>query len=157
MSKVLTQVAHFMNSLPPVANAFAGTVSSDVHDVRDAHAIHFLITKGVGTTGTSTVTVEACDDTTPSNTTAIPFAYRVNTGTDVWGALTWATATGFVTTAGSNHQYMIEVDADMLANSGRKYCRITLVESVGSPVLAGITAILWPLRSPRAVTASQID
>lgn len=157
MSKVLSQSAHFVKGLDPVADAFSGTVYSDVVDVREAHAIHFLVYKGVGALGTSTITVQACDDTTPSNRTAVAFAYRVCTSGDTWGALTWATTSGFATTAGSSQMYMIEVDADMLASSGYKYCQLKMVEVVDDPVVGCIVPILWPLRSPRAITSSQID
>lgn len=157
MSKILSQVAHIVHGIAPVSDAFTGTQTSDVHDLRESHGIHFIIYKGVGATGTFTVTVEACDDTTPSNTTAIAFAYRANTSSDTYGALTWAASTGFTVTAGSNHIYIIEVDADMLANSGYKYVRLKTVESVDSPILGGVMTVHWPLRYPRAVTASQID
>jgi hypothetical protein len=155
-NKMISQEVHFVKGLDAVADAFAGTVRSDVVSVKNAHAVHFLIHKGVGATGTSVITVNACDDTTPSNRTAIPFKYRACTSGDTWGAMTNATASGFTTTAGSSQLYIVEVDADLLANSGYGYCELTATESVDSPVLGGIIVMLWPLRSPRAVTATQI-
>lgn len=157
MSIVLTQDSHIVHGLAPVADAFSGTVSSRVVDLGNAHAVTFLVYKGVGATGTSTITVEACDDIVPTTTSAIAFISRSNTTSDTWGAATWRATTGFVTTAGSNHMYAIHVDAAMLANSGYRYCRLTMVESVDSPVLGGILIVLHDLRYPRAITASQID
>lgn len=143
---IITQNGHIVHGLAPVADAFAGTVSSDVFNMKNYHGCTFYVYKGVGTTGTSTITVEACDDTTPTNTTAIPFRYRANTTSDTWGAVTAATTTGFVTTAGSNHIYEIIVDGDELGDTGYKYVRLTMVESVDAAVLGGI---LWVGHEPR--------
>lgn len=132
---------HFINALPPVADAFEGTVRSDVINVK-GEGILFILYKGVGTTGTSTITVNACDDVTPSNRTTVPFYYRANLATDVWAEWTAAPVTGFVTTAGSNHMYQILVDAAELAEEGRGYAELNTVQSVDSPVLGGIMAIV---------------
>lgn len=156
MNLVLTQEVHIVKGLDPVADAFASTVSSDVVSMANAHAVTFIIYKGVGTTGTSTVTVEACDNTTPSNTTAVPFRSRACTSGDTWGALTQRTTAGFTTTAGSSQLYAIEVDANDLASTGYKYVRLKCVESVDDPVLGGILVVLHKLRYPRAITGTQI-
>lgn len=128
---------HFIKGLDPVADAFSGTVYSDVVDVQ-GEALWALIYKGVGTTGTSTITVQACDDTTPSNTTAVTFWYRASTSGDTWGAWTAATTSGFTTTAGSSQLYQIWVAADVVAATGYGYARVKAVEVVDSPVLGGI-------------------
>ena len=148
---ILTQNGHIVHGLAPVADAFSGTVRSDVINLKNYHGCTFLIYKGVGTTGTSTISVNACDDTTPSNRTAIPFRYRANTSSDTWGAVTAATVTGFVTTAGSNHIYEIIVDGDELGDTGYKYVELTAIESVDDPVLGGILCILHEPRSPQDV------
>lgn len=137
----LVDQMHMINALAPVADAFSGTVRSDVINVK-GEGILFVVYKGVGTTGTSTITVNACDDTTPSNRTTIPFFYRANVATDVWGEWTAAPVTGFVTTAGSNHMYQILVDAAELAEEDCAYAELNLVESANDPVLGGIMAIV---------------
>ena len=63
---------HFVKGFDPVADAFAATVYSDIIEVA-GQGIGFVIYKGVGTTGTSTITVEACDDISASNSTAVVF------------------------------------------------------------------------------------
>ncbi len=133
---------HMAIGLAPVADAFSGTVASDVVNMRDHGSVVFLINIGVGTTGTSTITVEACDDVTPSNTTAIPFWYRQNTTNDTQGTITAATTSGFTTTAGSNKLIAVEVRSEDLAASGYKYVRLKAVESANDPVLGGITILL---------------
>ena len=76
---------HKIKGKDPVADCFAGTATSDVVKAQ-GQGVLFTIYKGVGTTGTSTVTVLACDDTTPSNSTAVPFIYRTCTSGDTWSS-----------------------------------------------------------------------
>ena len=147
---------HAVLGLVPVADAFDGTVASDVFNMSQAGRAIATILKGTGATGTSTITVEACDDTTPSNVSAIPFRYRAVTTGDTQGALTEATASGFVTTAGANQMYEIEIDAEALSASGYKYARIKAVESVNDPVVGAILVQLFNLRFAGDQSASAI-
>jgi hypothetical protein len=126
-----------VQGLPPVADALSGTVYSDVVKC-DGGKMVFILQRGVGVTGKSTITVEACDDTTPSNTAAIAFKHKAIDGSDVEGALTEAAATGYEMTAGSNLIDIIEVDPARLAEKRYSYCRLKAVEATDSPVLAGI-------------------
>lgn len=133
---------HFIKGLDPVADAFSGTVASDVVDLANHGSALFLIYKGVGVTGTSTITVEACDDIVPTNTTAIPFFSKNITSTDVQGNVTARAAAGFTTTAGSSQMYAVQVAAEEVANAGYRYVRLKAVEVVDSPVLGGIAIAL---------------
>ena len=146
---------HFIKGLDPVADAFSGTVYSDVINVVGEGAL-FIIYKGVGTTGTSTITVNAADDAAASNETAVPFMYRACTTGETWGDWTRATTTGFVTTAGSSQVYQVYVQAAELASEGYGYCRLKAVESVDAAVLGGI---LCAIVNPRDAenTSSLID
>jgi hypothetical protein len=101
----------------------------------------FWLVKGVGTSGTCTVQVVAGDDASPTNESAIPFAYRRMDSGDVPGAVTQATSAGFNTTAGSADHYVIEIDAKALAASGYKYAHLKTTEVVASAVLGGVLAI----------------
>lgn len=142
MNAVLSEQMHFVNALPPVADALAGTVTSDVINVKNFKKVTFAVIKGVGTTGTSTFTVEACDNVTPSNTTAIPFRHRSLAADNTLGALAAATTAGYTNAAGSNLIELIEVDTAELGDTGYGYVRLKAVESANDPVLAGILAIL---------------
>ena len=137
---------HFVSGLAPVADALAGTKYSDIFEVAGQGAF-WLIHKGVGTTGTSTITVEACDDVTPTNSTAVAFFYRTNTATDVWSDVTAATAAGFALTAGSAQMYQIWVPASELGEEGYAYARLKAVEVANDPVLAGIICGVYGLRN----------
>lgn len=136
---------HWVKGIDPVADGFSGTVATDIFEVWGEGAV-FIIYKGVGATGTSTITVLACDDTTPTNTTAVPFWYRTCTTGDTWGAWTAATTSGFTTTAGSSQLYEIRAPADVMASTGYGYIKLVATESVDNPVLGGVLCGVYGLR-----------
>lgn len=147
---------HLVNALVPVADAFAGTKYTDIINMKDWNHIQFVIQKAAGAVGTATITVEACDNVTPSNVSAVPFKYQACTTGDTFGALTTAEATGFATTAGANQMYKIEVDADALVASGYGYIRLKSVEVVVGAVLGGIIGVLTEPRYGREIPDSAI-
>jgi hypothetical protein len=153
---LLLENLHFVKGLDAVADAFASTVVSDVVNMKDYESVVFLYHHGVGATGTSTLTVLACDDVVPSTTSAIPFWYKAITSGDTEGTLTKATASGFVTTAGSSQLYALEVRASDLLASGYQYVYTKAVESVDSPVLGGIVIIQGKPRHPQSQLPSSI-
>ena len=138
---------HLVKGLDPIADAFSGTVYSDVVEVQ-GDGIQFIIYKGVGTTGTSTITINACDDVTPTTESAVAFWYRKATTGDTWGDWTAATTSGFATTAGSSQLYQIVVPADQIVASAEYgYARLKAVEVVNDPVLGGILCGVYGLRN----------
>ena len=144
---------HWIPVLYPVADAFAGTVNTDIVNCESAVGVLFQITKGVGATGTSTITIDACDDVTPTNSTAVAFRYRTSTTPDTWSTWTEATATGFTTTAGSNQLYEVFVPASELAAQCYGYVRQTATEVVNNPVLGGVNAaVVCPRYQPVPAT-----
>lgn len=158
MSGQLAQSVHPVIGINAVADAFAGTVYSDVVKVTNYSKIVFIAHHGVGATGTSTFTVLAGDDTAdpPSNSTAIPFRYKVMTTSDTEGAYTAATTAGFLSTAGSNQLYWIEVDAEEVADTGYKYCCLKCVEGTDSPRLGGVIILMYGGRYQQDVPATAI-
>jgi len=143
---------HFVNALPPVADAFSGTTNSDVVKV-DGDGIEFIVQTGVGATGTSTFTVDACDDVTPTTTAKVAFWYKEITSDPGDTEWTLATTSGFVRTAGTNAMFRIWVPADLIGANGYNYARLVAVESVDSPVLGGILArIVNTRKQPQGVT-----
>lgn len=145
-----------VKGLDPVADAFAGTATSDIINLENIIEGAFVVYKGVGTTGTSTITLEACDDVSASHTSAIAFEYQSNTTGDAYSAVTAATSAGFATTAGSSQQYVIYVHAAKLAASGYGYVRLKATEVVDSPVLGGIMFVPLKVRNDQDVPASRI-
>jgi len=152
----MEQYLHVAKGIDPVADAFSGTVYSDIFSMRRHGNITFVIYKGVGATGTSTITVEACDDVSGSNVSAVAFKYQAITTGDTHGSMTDATSAGFTTTAGSSQLYKIMCDASALLASGYGFIRLKAVESVDSPVLGGILAIMGEPRDEKAVQATVI-
>ena len=141
MSSLLMERLHFVKGIDPIADAFAATVSSDVVNVSGLRRVLFVVYAGVGATGTSTFTVEACDDVVPTTTSAIAYQSRlINTG-DTEGAITARTTAGHIPTAGSSKIVLFEVDENALAASGYGFVRLTAVESVNNPVLGSILVI----------------
>lgn len=136
----------FVKGLDPIADAFDGTKYTDIVSMRNYKYAKFIVYKGVGATGTSTITVEACDDVSGTTTSAVPFTYQAITSGDTPGAVTAATTAGFTTTAGSSQMYVINVDSAVMGASGYEFLRLKAVESVDSPVVG---AILIELEEPK--------
>ena len=130
---------HAIPVLYPVADAFSGTVTTDVIEAQ-GEGVLFEITKGVGAVNTSTITILSCDDTTPTTTAAVAFQYRISTTPDTWGAWTQATTAGFTTTAGSNQMYQIYVDGQKLAANNYGYVQLKSVEVADAAVVAQVVA-----------------
>lgn len=147
---------HFAKGIDPVANAFASTVRSDVYNMSGWYRGLFVVYCGVGTTGTSTITINACDDVVPSNRSAIAFRYRQILSGDTEGAQTAATTAGFTTTAGSSKIILCEFDASALAASGYGFVELTAVEVAASAVLGGIMFIQSEPRYRPAIATTTI-
>lgn len=150
---LLIERLQVIKGLDPVADAHNGAPGGDVIDMAPFRRIVAVMYRGVATGGTAapTYTVQACDDTTPSNTTDIAFHYRKS-----GGAVTAATATGFQATAGSSAIDLIEIREDALAASGYRYVRVKVAETVNDPVVACI-AYLGELKVARDTYATVTD
>ena len=134
----LIEVLNFYNACPSsiiAANEdiFNGDPASDVVSMAGYYEMLFVIVKNAGATGTAVVTVESCDDVTPTTSTAIPFQYKATTSVgNTEGALTAAAAGGFTTTAGADQMYVISVLASELQGEDG-FVRLQLTEGVDSP------------------------
>lgn len=146
---------HIVKGLDPVADAFSGTVYSDIIKMSEYAVARFIVYKGVGATGTATLTVESCDDASGTNPVAVAFKYQKYTGSDdLPGAVTSAAAAGFTTTAGSSQLYVIEADSQSLGTKG--WVRLKSVEVADDPVLGGILVELLGPRYGTDVPATAI-
>lgn len=158
MSGQMMQRVHFVKGIDAIADFNDGTKYTDVVNATGYSKAVFIYHKGVGTTGTSTLTVLAGDDAAdpPTNSTAIPFKYKAITSGDTEGALTAATTAGFTTTAGSSQLYIVEVDLEEMGDTGYKYLCLKMVEVVNSPVLGGVLIQLHGGRYAQDVPATAI-
>jgi hypothetical protein len=153
----LGEEIRFVQGMPPVADFGNGTVYSDVINCKGAAQISFIVIRGVAAGAeTQTITVQACDDTTPNNTSAIPFVHRQINGSDVEAAQAAATTAGYLSTAATNAIDIIDVDVNALGKSGYGYCRLKLAEVADYAVLGGILVALSILKDAGDQKASFI-
>ena len=123
------------------ADIFNGDPTTDVVKMANWELCTFLIQKGSGATGTATITVQSCDDYTPTTGTDIAFKYRTQTSGDTWSAWTDATSAGFTTTAGANQLYEIAVSGEDLED-GDVGVQMTMTEVANDPCEGAVVAIL---------------
>ncbi len=139
MSDRLLQNAKFQSGITPSADVFSGDPGTDVFNMRDYKHILFILHTGTAV-GTTVITVESCDNTTPTTKTAIAFRYKKVTTPDVESDTTQATTAGFTTTATGPDLYMIEVDDSELSGTD-KYVRLKTDEDDSTATVGSIIAI----------------
>jgi len=124
----LAEKYHVVGLVSPVDTA-STTVNSDVINMGKNHAACIAVYIGTITGDTAVITVEECDDVTPSNSTAIDFRYRESgaTGTsDAFGDMATAASTGVTVAAtDDDHIFLIDIDADELSD-GYPYLRVVI-------------------------------
>jgi hypothetical protein len=135
------------------------TVNSDVIGCKELTAIDFLVYFGTITGDTVVVTVEECDDVTPSNSTAIAFKYRKGAavGTDTDGAVADATTAG-VTIAATDDDKVLTISVDPAAlTAGYPYLRVVADPGASATAVEiAIVAVAWP-RYASATNLSLVD
>ena len=144
---------HVINALSPVADAFAVSMDTDIIDAGVGDGVWFIVHTGVASAAaTSTITIEASSNIGAAATATVPFVYRACVGTDVWGAWTAATTTGFLATmTASNGMWQVYVDSAEIAEEGYRYVRLSTDEGAGGAVVGGVLAIIVNPRYSPAV------
>jgi hypothetical protein len=149
----LSEQGHVVNIIPPV-DINGAAKNSDVFSMKNYAHVDIVIQLGV-TGAASTVTVEECDNVTPSNSTAIAFAvYKEETAAgDTLGARTAVTTAGFATSTNDNVMYVISIDADELTDA-YPYLRIAMSDPSASTIVSAV-AVLSGARygKPQSATA----
>jgi hypothetical protein len=157
---------HIVQGLVPVADAFAGGVSTDVISLANYNRVTFVIITGAREdTGISNlVTVEACSDAAAGTAVAMPF-YRQSlpwsTTVDTWAAPALVAATGYnftLNNTASNCVHICEVTADMVsaAVAGYSFVRCTIAETANKTITAAVLVILSEPRYPQTVPLTAI-
>lgn len=136
---VLAEQAHIVNILPPVD--INGGVSSDVFSMKDASHATIIIQMGV-TGAASTITVEECDNFTPSTHTEIAFkvAKEETDAGDTLGTLTAVSSSGFASHTNNNIFYVIEIDAEELTE-GYPNLRISFSNPSASTIASAVAIL----------------
>ena len=106
----IAECCHLVNILPPRDEDTVQT--PEVFSMANHSHVSIIIQLGV-TGAASTVTVLACDNFTPSNTSAIAFSYyaEATASGDTLGARTTVSSAGFATSTNDGVMYVIEIDA----------------------------------------------
>jgi hypothetical protein len=151
----IAEQGHVVNILPPQSITTAAT--SDVFSMaKYAHAT-IIATAGATNADAGNITIEECDNLTPTTDTAIDFYYYAETtaGGDTLGARTLAeAATGIDVSANDNITYVIEIDARELSDG---YPCLELKWSVpGGATLVSAVAVLTGSRYAEDQSATVI-
>lgn len=137
----IAEMMHVVNILPP--QSIAGAVTSDVFSLKNHGHATIIVTAGSTNADAGNITIEECDDFTPTNDTAIDFYYYAEetAGGDTLGARTKAVAaTGIDVSGNDNITYVIEIDATELSDG---YPNLILKWSApGGATLVSAVAIL---------------
>lgn len=153
-STVLAQEGHIVNILPP--QDVSGAVSSDVFSLEGyAHAT-IIIQCGSTNADAGNITLEECDNFTPTTHTEIVFNYfaEETAGGDKLGAKTTATVAGIDVSANDNTTYVIEIDGSQLTD-GYPNLRISW-SACGGATYGSAVAILSGSRYAKDQNATAI-
>lgn len=148
----IAEEAHVVNILPP-RDVSAG-VSSDVFSMKGyAHAT-IIIQCGSTNADAGNITIEECDDFTPSNDTALTFNYYAETTAAGDTLSAKASAAAIDVSANDNIMYVAEVDASQLSEG---YPNLILKWSAcGGATYGSAVAILSGARYASAESATAI-
>ena len=130
-------------------------VNSDVWSMANHSHCTIIVQFGV-TGGASTITVEECDNFTPSNTTAIAFAsYAEETAAgDTLAARVATTTSGITGSTNDGVFYVIEIDASQLTD-GRPNLRVVFSDPSGA-TFASVLVLLSGSRYAQESSATAI-
>lgn len=154
MAKFNDELIHVVPAIAPASLSTA--TASDVIGLKEYHRVQFVVVFGAVDASDCVVTVEECDDTTPTTDTAIAFYYRKSSalGTDSMGDRTAATSSGVtIANADDNKILLIDIDASDLSE-GYPYVKVVLTP--GGTTIAGAVAFLYP-RYAKATQISAVD
>lgn len=157
---------HALYGLVPVADAFAGGVSTDIVNLKNYGTCCWIIQTGAieDANISNVVTVDACDDTTPTTTVAMPFyrrTQRYSTTVDTWSSPVLVAAAGYnfmSNNAVANAIHMVGITAEMVeqAAPGYEYARLTIAETANKTITAAVLCILGRPRYQQTVPLTAI-
>jgi hypothetical protein len=151
---VIPEHGHLVQCVAPIDINGAGADGA-VFSMRNYG--HVDIICGLGVTGAaSTITVEECDNFTPSNSTAIAFAYyaEVTAAGDTLAARAAATTSGITGSTNDGVYYVISIDAAELTD-GYPCLRVRFSDP-SAATLVSAHAVLSGSRYANAESATEI-
>lgn len=158
---------HIVSLFPPVADAFAGGIDSDVICLRDYRRATCVIQTGaIEDTGISNlITVLACTDASKTGATAMAFVRRFGVGStsdDSIEALATVASSGYNfadrSDAAANNLWIIEVTAEEVsaALANADFFHLTIAETANKTITAGGLCILSEPRYPQSTPLTAI-
>jgi hypothetical protein len=139
---VLSEAGHVVNILAPVD--ITGGKTAQAFAMKNYQHASILVQIGVSAAAFTKILVNQCTDASGSNPVAIPFSiYKQETAgasNDVLGARTAVAAAGYTPSANDGIFYVIELDANELAD-GSPYVQVQLTNGANS-VIASAVAVL---------------
>jgi len=150
----IAEACHVVNAIAPIDINGSGA-SSDIWTMENHSHCSIIVTMGV-TGAAVTITVDECDDFTPTNSTAIAFSYYAETTAsgDTLSAKTAATTSGITGSTNDGIIYVIEIDADELTD-GYPCLRVVLSDPAAA-TLASAVAVLSGGRYAQEASATAI-
>ena len=154
----IAEVGHVVNILPPIdIDTASGVAHSEIFSMENyAHAT-IIVQCGVTNADAGFITIEECDNFTPTTDTAIDFYYYAEETAlgDTLGARTLAVAaTGIDVSANDNTIYVIEIDASELTDGFP--CIALKWSNPGGSTIASAVAILSGSRYAGTESATAI-
>lgn len=150
----IAEQCHVVHILPP--QSFDAAITSDVFSLKNYSHATIIVQAGATNADAGNITIEECDDFTPTTDTAIAFDYYAETTAagDTLGAKTTATTAGIDVSANDNITYVIEIDASQLTDG---YPNLILKWSIpGGATLGSAVAILSGSRYAETESATAI-
>lgn len=150
----IAEFCHVVNILPP--QSISGAVNSDVFSMKNHAHVTIIVQAGSTNSDAGNITIEECDDFTPSNGTAIAFKYAAEetAAGDTLAALTAATTSGIDVSGNDNIMYVIEIDASQLT-AGYENLRLRW-SAPGGATLVNAIAILSGARYAQSASPTEI-
>lgn len=144
---MLSESHKIVNILSPQADRFAGTQTGVYVSLENHNLATFILSHKGGTTGKSTLTIQAASSNAGAGATAIPFSYRRKTtgASDTYGAISAATAAGIDTVPTEDTIIELFVKSSDLPD-GKPFVTVKAVEAVDDPVGGSVVAILGQSR-----------
>lgn len=135
---------------------FNGDPATDVISMENAQTAVFVIVNNSNAGGNATIECFACDDVTPTNTTAISFMIRSISAADTQVQAT-TESKAFATSTGHDMIYVVEVDqAKVQEVSGRKFVQMRATEKTNNAVEGAIFGFLTGMRYTEDDAGTQV-
>ena len=126
------------------AGAGATELYTDVMSLKNADGAVWIIPITQAATGTASVRICACNNTTPSTTVAVSFRYAMISAPDT--ILATGEATSYLTSTLDDCVYIFEVDASKVAEQGYEYVYLEADVVAGADTEGAVVGFLTGLR-----------